>query len=485
MTLNEKKLLRQLQGLEKWRRSEQYGSYKNGCGTLNYYTGVGKTYTAILIIKKFLENVTTNVVQVVVPTEALKIQWINQIQKIIPQFKENIKVDTVQQVIVNNTRKQVHLLIIDEVHEFLGDEWFGVIDGKYFLWSYGLGLTATFEDKHNRIDKLNKFLPIVDVIDEEEARKEGFISNYIEYNIGLELNEEELAEYRINTEIISRNLNKFGPAGFDGASKVLRGNERYTGFQFALMWAMKNGWRKDLDLSNEVDRGINDLWNPKKIIGYANNIMTAVRIRKEIIYTAQSKLNTIISLVKKFDKLKTICFSQSTKFADALEVNINKELGGNTCVVYHSKLQSRPLKDSNGEYIRIKGGAKKGEIKIFGKKFLRDYAINEMKSGNARILSTSAALDKGLDIEEIEFGITSSGTANPVQNKQRKGRSIRLKTYKPDTLVLIVNLYIKNTKDEDSLRERQKDNINEIYWIDSIDEIGEDKLPDNSNIPNF
>lgn len=484
MTINEKKLLRQLKGKEKWRNSKLNGSPKNGCGTLNYFTGVGKTYTAILILMELLKKDNSRTVHIIVPSEALEKQWHQEIRKIVPEdLLSNIKVNTVHQILVDNILRQVSLLIVDEIHEFLGDERIGVVDGRYFTYSYILGLTATFDDKLGRIDRLKTYCPVVDVINEEEALKEGYISNFVEFNLAVELTDLEKQEYKLHTDTISKQMNKFGKAGFEGASKVLVGDDKYSGYAYACMWAYKNGWKKDYDPNDAQEAAINNLWNPSKIIGYAKQLMESVRARKNVIYNADNKLIATIELIRKFDTLKTICFSQSTQFADRLQITVNKELEQEVCVVYHSKLVSRPLKDDLGEFIRIKTGMKKGELKLFGKSTLRDYAIDRIRTGKSRIISTASSLDKGFDVEDIELGITTSGTANPTQYKQRGGRVKRLKTYRPETIVIIVNVYIPRTKDEDSLIERQKKNSHEVHWIKSIDEIGYNRTLTVGNSP--
>ncbi len=484
MTINEKKLLRQLKGKEKWRNSKLHGSPSNGCGTLNYFTGVGKTYTAILIINELLKKDNSRTVHILVASEALKIQWEQEVNKLVPESSRNsIKIDTVQQIIVDNILRHVTLLVVDEVDEFLGEERFGTINGKYFVWKYGLGLTASFDDRQGRIEKLSAYLPVVDRITEEEALEEGYISNYVEFNLAVSLTDTELAEYKFQTDIINKNINKFGKNGFEKASKVLRGDERYSGIGYATMWANQNGWKKNFDPNDTTQAAINNLWNPNKIMGYAKGLMEAVRNRKNIIYSASNKITVAIEIMKKFDKLKTICFSQSTMFADRLQINANKEFNAEVCVVYHSKLESRPLKDASGEYIKVKGGKRQGELKLFGKKSLREYAINRIKNGQSRILSTASALDRGFDVEDIELGITTSGTANPTQYQQRGGRVKRLKLYRPETIVIIVNIYVPKTKDEDSLIERQKKSTHEIHWIRSIDEIGYERILSVSNIP--
>lgn len=65
---------RQRLGIQKWVNS--------GCrGTLMWCTGVGKTRAALISIKSYLNKNTNTKVLVVVPTEHLKIQWMQELAK--------------------------------------------------------------------------------------------------------------------------------------------------------------------------------------------------------------------------------------------------------------------------------------------------------------------------------------------------------------------------------------------------------------------
>ena len=74
---------------------------------------------------------------------------------------------------------------------------------------------------------------------------------------------------------------------------------------------------------------------------------------------------------------------------------------------------------------------------------------------------------------DLRLGITSSGTSNPTQYKQRGGRVKRKETEQifADCTVLLVNLYIINTQDEKWLLNRQSKAVHSIINVTSIDQI--------------
>lgn len=471
--VHEKKLQRQLIGVEKWRTSESYGAPKNGCGTWWWETGMGKTYAACIIINKLLIRNSSSTIVVIVPGSELEKQWKNEVKNFVDiKYQENIKIFTIDKIVDNHYKILCTFLILDEIHEYLTEQRIKVIDGTYIDATYKLGLTATWLDRENRQKKIEKFLPVIDRINEVEAEKEGWISKSIEYNVGVELTKTELEEYQKHSKVINSHLNKFGKDPFTTASKVLTGHGNVKGYSIACSIASANGWYQGMDLSIYTNQQIFEIWSPKKIVGYAAQLMEAVRERKNILYNAQEKLKYAKDIVLKFDTLKTICFSQSTFFADRLSYLINEQnkkdkgVEKNICVSYHSNIETQIYYDE-----KLKKERKKG------KTILKREAIDAIKTGKVRIISTASSLDRGFDVPDIRLGITTSGTQNPTQYTQRGGRVKRVEDYEKDIIVLIINLYVKNTKDEDWLRKRQSKTKNVIYWCDSVHDINYNPQP--------
>lgn len=460
MIIDEHKFKRQVIGVERWRTARNLGiSYANGNGTLWWITGMGKTFTGCYIIDKLLKQEGTNTVYIVVPSDELEKQWNKEIKIHIPQFIPNITVITVHKLMTVSYHIQTTLIIFDEIHEYYTDERIKIIDGTIISAKYKLGLTATFEDTNKRYKQVETLLPVVDRIDEEEALREGWISKYIEYNIGVTLTPMEDKVYKEYTKKMNDNLSKFGRNGLDLASKCLSGDSKADSTKYCFMLASSMGYRTDLDLTILKNQELVSLWHPKKIIGYASLTMESIRKRKEILYNAYQKYFITRDIINKFTDLKTITFSQSTIFADRLGLVLNHKLEKPICTIYHSKLKTEIV------YNEIK----KKEVKK-GKTVLKREAIDGIKTGKFRVISTASSLDKGFNVEDISLVITTSGTQNPTQYTQRKGRGTRAKKDK-DILALIINVYVKNTQDETWLRNRQKKTKNTIYWVDNINDI--------------
>jgi superfamily II DNA or RNA helicase len=475
MNVNEKRKARQTVGAEKYIDN-------NCCGVLHYVTGLGKTYTTILIIYKMLDRLLlspTSTIYVLVPSDELRNQWRDVILKCTRLTSNTIFINTPNQILLDNTIKECDLLIVDELHKFYSDQFVTTINGKLIKSKYRLGLTATYYDKDERYTRIQSLYPIVDEIGVKEALLNGFISRFTEFNLGLDLSETERTKYDNYSGIIDKELPKFNTGSgykqaLNNAQYCLSGRflagKKLKAYDCAAEIARIHGWSKSLDLSNPVHRQINSLWNPGKIIGHAKILMDAIKCRRDLVCESDIKVNTVLEIVKRFNNRKTICFSESTKFANDVSLLLNETFGNNYSVVYHSALLSKPMKDENGEWIKYKTGNKQGEIKLFSNRTLKNLAISKIKSGQARFISTGKALDQGFDVTDIQIGITASGTSNPTQHKQRSGRVVRLDDSYTGN-VLIINLYFKNTVDERWLNERQKSSETPIYWIDDVSQI--------------
>lgn len=439
MIINESKLARQIIGINKW--------VGNGAkGTLEWVTAMGKTFASFIIIKKLLEKDNTRTTIVVVPTIQLKDQW---------EFKLNKeKIKNVTVYVINTVIKNKHkcdLLILDEIHGFASEKFklvFEVVEYKFIL-----GLTATINRLDGKHDLLLSYSPIVDTINIEEALREGWVSEFLEYNLGIELSEQDRLEYNE----LNKNFHKyFGFFGHD--------------FNLAMDCCAKTNAEKYSQI-----HGL----DPKLTAFRANRFNYYMRERKTFLYRAKCKLNLVLEIINRF-QLKTVTFSESTKFADTLTTQL-----GEIATCYHSLLttQIREVKvikkyKRKPDKIIIKN-IKYGKSKL-QTEALKKFADNRFK---VRVINTAKALDKGFDVEDVELAIISSSTTNPTQHIQRVGRAIRDYMYKSGErkgrrkIALIINIYIKDSQDEKWLIARQTDpktkrpiNPNVIY-ISDLNEI--------------
>ena len=452
MNLDTVKLARQELVVDRW--------FDSSCqGIVDAATGFGKTFLTFLCIKR-LEQIERSTYVIVVPSNPLEQQWKEKLKSLPKNVTDRIILKTVFTILADNLVYNVGTLIIDEIHEFTTDERQKVLDGSIIKSTRFLGLTASGDDKKFKI--ITKYYPVIDYISLEEARVKGFVADTIEYNLGLDLTLREKELYDNYTNVINKYMPRF-QNNINLANMVLTGGKQsngvyYSGPGWAMGLAVKGGWKQNLNRERENERLIDDMWNPNNFIGYAKSLVNAVRQRKTLLCTTVSKYQTTLELVTKFNKVKTILFSESTDFADKVAIILNKHK--QPTVVYHSNLKTvQATSPITGKFIKM------GSVR------LKREALNSITTGKARILSTAKSLDRGLDIPDLRFSITTSGTQGTTQNTQRSGRAGRKEEGEAGQLpVLLVNLYMKDTQDQIWLNRRQE-NLN-IKPID-VDNVGD------------
>lgn len=437
MKIDKKKLARQKLGFKKWQQA--------GCrGTFEWVTGMGKTFTGILVAKWFIQNVDSDfTIAVVTPSDILRTDWHNYAVE--HKIRDNfIAIDTVH----NLVKKDMHvdLLILDEIHKYLGE------DAEVFPTVFNcvksdriLGLTATLGDRGIQRHLVDDFCPVVDTIELEEAIENGWIADYILYNLAVPMTNEEREEYRRLDSTFYKYFQTFD-YDFDLAKECLKGEHA------AEQKAMQLGWNKGA------------------VIGHANMLMKSVRERTDFLYSNPSKIEKAKEIAEMFPDKKFISFGQTTDSADKLANAIDD------AVAYHSNIQTKLLDENKNEVGRKCGKGKymlydvegeyswseikklfDGKLKRFGKKRLIKYILDSFYSGKYRGLCTAKAADEGLDDKDIELGIIIANTSNIRQIVQRIGRVVRKKKGKR---AIIVRLYNPDSQDEQWLENTQTGNSN-------------------------
>lgn len=459
MKIDERKLARQLGIIQDW-------VIAGAVGTVEAATGFGKSYLAILAIKKMFVKDTNRTAIVVVPTIPLKAQWEEELTK--HGIHKNVRVYVINTIALQGLTLETDMLVLDEIHRYASDEFMKLFDLIKYQWI--LGLTATLNRLDGRHEFLEKKAPIIATVTQEEAKLSGYISQFKEYNLGIELNVKDRATLDHLNQEFHRYFAQFG-----------------HDFKLAMSCTTKVG--------AEAYAQANGL-EAKRVAMWANRFNYYMRQRKEFLYKATCKKEVAIQILEKFS-LKTVTFSESTDFADALTQHL-----GQSAVCYHSKLATQVLEQgrviaiaekvdkkmlfkllSDGNYYTYQELKKKHpKCKKRGSKELKRIAIEDFCNGlNAvTIINTAKALDQGFNVEDIELAIITSSTTNPTQHIQRVGRAVRKFIYADGTIKIpiVVNIYIANSQDEKWLKSRQLDPktgkpLNpDVIWINSIDKIG-------------
>jgi RNA polymerase primary sigma factor len=360
-------------------------------GALAAATGFGKTRVGLNITKRLKED---ELVIVVVPTISLKQQWEELIKE--HELKNKISVFVVNTYLTLKDEERVcSFLILDEAHRYSNDsKYFNtVIDITKFKWC--LTLSATYTKEQLEFLK-SKGIILFATVKLETAALHGWVSRFKQYNLAVELTEEEKKEYT-------------------KANNIIKAHAPYL-YGLDIFKDGKNK-QKLLDYCKE-----NSL-NYKEIQMRIARHNIASQLRKSIVYNAKNKIEIIPKVINQVGK-KAIVFSETKSFVELLHKSMP-----DTSVLYHSSLANKE----------------------------KERALEAIKLDNIKAICAPKALDEGVDIPSLKCGIIASGTSVERQQIQRCGRVIR---YVPDEIAIIVNLYAKDTIEETWVKKRQKNMTN-------------------------
>lgn len=390
---------------ERQQEAIKYWIKAKGKGTIEGCTGVGKTRIGLMTIKALLKKYPQFMVLVVVPTIALKEQW--QVQLDDWGFTFNSEVQVINTVIKH--KWNCDLLIIDECHRVNSNDFsqiFSCVQYKLIL-----GLTATFERLDGKHIIMQKYCPIVDKISFMEALTNGWVSDYKEYVVLIDVdNIDEYKEY--NKEWL----------------------EHFEFFQFKFELAMsligKDGWKAMLKLRDEMYKG-NDTEVKKKVLQNINyhsaGFIRTLTKRKAFINNHPKKIEIAKKIIEARSNKKIITFSNNIKMAEAIRI-------GDVYTGRVSKKRSSTI-------------------------------IEDFSRESKGVLNTVKRADEGIDIPGLSVAIILGTDSSETKARQRRGRIVRKEGNKIAEVFYIV---IKDTIEEKWVKNSHKTDGNFI----TIDEKG-------------
>lgn len=254
-----------------------------GAATVVACTGFGKTRVALNLISAFVRRNEESTALIVVPTEPLKEQWIDQLEE--RNLLDNARVEIINTVI--KYEWTCDLLVLDEIHLMAADTFskvFGQVSYKNII-----GLTATFERLDGKEILINKYAPVCDTIDIELAEANGWVAPHREYLVLLDV---DLTEYNQLCKVFNQCF-----AYFD-----FNFNNAMTCATDAIKCRI---YAKKLGLDFKTVMGVAQKWNK------------AMRKRKEFIYNHPKKLEVAKKILEARKDKKGITFSSTIKQAES------------------------------------------------------------------------------------------------------------------------------------------------------------------------
>lgn len=372
---------RQEEGRIKW--------IDNKCrGTLEYGTGVGKTYTAIKCAKSVLNKYPQFRILVVVPTDLLKEQWIMQLTK--HGIFMNAEV-----VVINTVVKHewtCDILIIDEIHRMGADTFSEVFERvKYRMI---LGLTATLERLDGRHKIIEKYCPIIDTISLEEALQNGWVSDYVEYKVYIDA---DISEYQKYNREFTEHFSYFD-YNFSLAMQMI-GKEGYKYRMAYRDFICERDKIKDGKIKSEV---------LKDITFHAVGFARTMQQRKQFIYSHPDKIRLTQLICDYRQDCKIVTFSATTKIAEKIK---------------------------RGSVYTGKDSKKKSRI-----------TLEEFSKMDTGVLNTVKKADEGMDVSGLSVAIILGMDSSPTKMIQRTGRVVR---FAPNKRAEIFTFVVRGTVEEE------------------------------------
>ena len=317
---------------------------------------------------------------IVVPTQLLKDQWVEELDKWGLSFNIDVKV----MMGVSKQQCQYDMLVIDEAHRVNSEVLSNIlINVKYKLI---LGLTATFERLDGRHEILAQHAPVCDTITLQEALINGWVSKYTDYVVLIDVNDIDIYK-QYNKEFVqhfeyfqfdfNKSMSMIGPKGLH--NRLLLRDQMCP-----------NGSKE------EKSKVLKD------ITYHATGFIRSIQNRKKFVQNHPEKLRIAEEIIKHRPDQKIITFSANTKIAESF---------------------------SSGYIYTGKEGKKKNKM-----------TLEEFSALPAGCLHSVKLAEEGMNLPDLSVGIMLGVNSSKTKAIQTLGRVIRLSKDKTaEFFTLVIN----------------------------------------------
>lgn len=307
-----------------------------------------------------------------------------------------------------------------ELHRYASD-----IFSKVFTrvkYNYILGLTATFQRLDGKEVLISKYCPVIDTITTEEALYNGWISQYKEYAVLLEVDDihiydEYNREFNKNFEFFGYDfalaMSCLGPKGVSGRLKLRdrlcpNGSKQDKTNTLKAILNYSRGFSRYLQARKkfvnnhpkkvEIARRIIEHRKDKKIITFSNNVKMAESIGGGEVYTGKISKKRGANILQDFNNAQPPAILHSCQ-----RLNEGADLKG-LSVAIHLGLDSSKTKaiQKRGRIVRFEEGKQAENFILIIKGTVEEKWLQN-SYGNDIIKINEEELNKILAGEEVEI----------------------------------------------------------------------------------
>jgi len=378
----------QRKAVRAWIQGDESGPHR---GTLEVFTGGGKTLIALACAAEVVRSIPELRLAVVVPTEALARQWQVAIERSTTLDPSDIGLlgagsstsfgrSRVVVAVLNTASKRLPelaragqplMLIVDECHRAGAPTFSRVLTTSA---QFRLGLSATpdreeFDDFGEPLAYDEQLVgqalgAVVFRFDLRDAREDGWLPDYDIHHHGLHLNPDERQRY----ESLSRRV--------DDAADRLK------------------------DLGYDAGRAQQLQARTDEIGIAARGYVALTSQRKDLLYRARERVRIARRLIEEAlegGSRRILLFHERVREAGELHAALASDLQGYVVALEHSRLPTSE----------------------------RVAAVNDFRSGKAQVLVSVKSLVEGIDVPEADVGVSVASSSSVRQRIQSLGRVLR------------------------------------------------------------
>lgn len=277
------------------------------------------------------------------------------------------------------------------------------------------------------------------------------VYNEINYLVDFEQEDEDRLS---NIEAAMKDIMAIFGNEYDNLLGCLSGNDTLTPYDFRLNFAQSRGWSDDIDTDIPMFADIDKCYNPNNLVESATRYQSLISDRDRLIAFNDSKVNAIAGMIDYLKGKRIVIVGKNGTFAEKLATAVYGKVENRPMVtpIIYSGMPTQQLIDrSTGEPICNKSGASKGKPKMFGETSLTSYLKDEFNSGGINWLCITGSIDKRIELLNVDILVVSGEKS--LNYYGLKNRIAKLQFTKYPT---IVNVLMRNTKEQEKVEELQK-----------------------------